>query len=73
MLNVHLVYGLHLVGVAEYPLLVGVGCQVIGGGVVGRHVEEQVAVLRRRVLGTVRSWQNKIYQSPETNNIYIRV
>ena len=48
--------GLHLVGVPEYPLFVRVGGKVVGGGVVGRHIEEQVAVLRGRVLRTVGAW-----------------
>ena len=40
----------------EYPLLVGVGGVVVGGGVVSGHVEEQVLVLRSRVFWPVRSW-----------------
>ncbi len=52
----YLMNGLHFVSVAQDPLLVGVGGEVVGGRVVGRHVEEQVTELGRRVFGTVGSW-----------------
>jgi hypothetical protein len=48
--------GLHFVSVAQDPLLVWVGGEVVGGRVVGRHVEEQVTELGRRVFGTVGPW-----------------
>jgi hypothetical protein len=49
----YLMNGLHFVGVAQDPLLVGVGGEVVGGRVVRRHVEEQVTELGRRVFRTV--------------------
>ncbi len=48
--------GLHFVGVAQDPLLVWVGGEVVGGRVVRRHVEEQVTELGRRIFGTVGPW-----------------
>ena len=45
----------HLLGVAQDPLLVRVGGEVVGGGVVGGHVEEQPAVLGSGVLRTMRT------------------
>jgi hypothetical protein len=48
--------GLHFIGVAQDPLLVGVGGEVVGWRVVGRHVEEQVTELGRRVFRTMRPW-----------------
>ena len=44
---------LHLVGLAEDPLFVGIGREVVGGRVVRGHVEEEVLVLRCSVLGPV--------------------
>ena len=49
----------HLLSMAEDPLLVRVGGEVVGGGVVARHVVEQILVLRGRVLGAVRSRETK--------------
>ena len=49
----------HLLRVAEDPLLVRVGSHVVGGGVVARHVVEQILVLRGRVLRAVRSRETK--------------
>ena len=49
----------HLLGVTEDPLLVWVGGEVVGRGVVGRHVLEQILILRRSVLGAVRSRETK--------------
>ena len=49
----HLVDRLHLVGLAEDPLFVGIGREVVGGRVVRGHVEEEVLVLRCSVLGPV--------------------
>ncbi len=48
--------GLHFVSVAQDPLLVRVGGEVVGGRVVGCHVEEQVTELGRRVFRTVGPW-----------------
>jgi hypothetical protein len=48
--------GLHFVGVAQDPLLVGVRGEVVGGRVVRRHVEEQVTELGRRVFRTMGPW-----------------
>jgi len=52
----NLMYRLHLLCMPEDPLLVRVGRKVVGRGVVGCHVEEQVLVLRCRVLRSMRSW-----------------
>jgi hypothetical protein len=56
--------GLHFVSVAQDPLLVGVGGEVVGGRVVRRHVEEQVTELGRRVLRTVGPWTRFKIHSP---------
>ena len=52
----NLMYRLHLLCMPEDPLLVRVGREVVGRGVVGCHVKEQVLVLRCRVLRSMRSW-----------------
>ncbi len=52
----YLMNGLHFVRVAQDPLLVWVGGEVVGGRVVCRHVEEQVTELGRRVFRTVGPW-----------------
>ena len=57
--STHLVNWQHLLSMAEDPLLVRVGSEVVGGGVVARHVVEQILVLRGRVLRTVRGGETK--------------
>ncbi len=63
--------GLHFVSVAQDPLLVWVGGEVVGGRVVRRHVEEQVTELGRRVFRTVRPWTMfRIFKAVNTVTLY---
>jgi hypothetical protein len=63
--------GLHFVGVAQDPLLVGVGGEVVGGRVMRCHVEEQVTELGRRVFRTVGTWTMfRIFKAVNTVTLY---